>query len=337
MIETSQQKRGLFMILQYQNELLALAVFFILLLIYVYIKRKTHQTKEVIKESSQKKILPEQTDQEQTLEQPVPLKQTQKQPTPKHAKITKEDFKLFNGKRILLAEDNFINQKVILGVLGESGIEVVVANDGQEALDILQTDTNFMLILMDAHMPRVDGFEATKIIRENPHYNHIPVIALSGDIASDDIKKMKDAGMEEHLEKPLKLDALYDILYQYAKVSQDEEVSTDLQSLDIQRGLQVCGNDMNFYYDILKEFLSTYRNSARELEILLKNDKTTQADQLLLDIVGVSANIGADALTACANDIKNDIHNKKPVDLASYNKELEKLIQDINDYFLTCN
>jgi len=337
------------MISQYQNELLALVAIVILLLIYFYIKNKDKTVSETEKEVEKANI----TKAEQTKptppkdekkaapkEQNIPSKPASKKNVPSHAKITKEDFKIFAGERILLAEDNLINQKVILGVLGESGIEVVVANDGQEALDILQTDTDFVIILMDAHMPRVDGFEATRAIRHNPKYNHITIVALSGDIASDDIKKMKDAGMDEHLEKPLKVDALYDILYQYSNkvAAQEKHDSNNITTLDTQRGLQICGNDANFYHDILKEFLSTYSNSAQELEVLLKNNKTAQADQLLLDIVGVSANIGADALTASANEIKNNIStHQENINLDTYTKRLQDLIQHINNYFLTCN
>ncbi|WP_457750284.1 response regulator [Sulfurimonas sp.] len=327
------------MILQYQNELLALAAIFILLLIYLYIKQKTATTKKitatpVTKKHSETATLTKQ----KTAQQSTPIKPVKEQTvTPHNKRITKDDFKRFSGKRILLAEDNFINQKVILGVLGDSGIEVVVANDGQEALDILQTDKNFLIILMDAHMPRVDGFEATKIIRQNPQYAHITIVALSGDIASDDIKKMKDAGMDEHLEKPLKIDALYDILYKYANRSQAKQNPTDFKTLDIQRGLQICGNDVNFYHEILKEFLSTYSNSAQELELLLKNNKTLQADQLLLDIVGVSANIGANALTSCANDIKKSIKENDDINLSDYSKKLQELNRTISNYFLSYN
>lgn len=351
------------MILQYQNELIALAAIFILLLLYLFIKNKTKPEIKVQtdtksqKEEEQTKIQPsidtvqktekveaEEVKTEQASKEQASINRTiLKNSVPNHGKITKDDFKIFTGDRILLAEDNLINQKVILGVLADSGIDVVVANDGQEALDILQTDTDFVIILMDVHMPRVDGFKATRTIRQNPAYNHITVVALSGDTASDDIKKMKEAGMDEHLEKPLKVDDLYDILYQYSnkvtsKQQEQEEVSSsDLITLDTQRGLEISGNDANFYHDILKEFLTLYSNSAQELEILLKNNKKDQADKLLLDIIGVSANIGADALTECANNIKSSIPANKKIDLNTYDKKMQELVKNINNYLLTCN
>ncbi len=262
-----------------------------------------------------------------------------KQMVPPHQKIKKEDFSKFSGKRILLAEDNIINQKVILGLLSGSGIDVVIANDGQEALNILENDINFMLVLMDAHMPNIDGFEATRIIRKNPKYDHIVVVALSGDTASDDIKKMKDAGMSETLEKPLKMDALYDILYAYNTQNSIENESTTqktaLPTLETKKGLEICGNDKEFYKDILKEFIQDYGNSDESLNILIKEQKFNEADRLLLDIVGVCANIGAQKMHNIAITAKEMLKTKNKnltAILSSYKDGLTQTLQSINQY-----
>ncbi|WP_434657042.1 response regulator [Sulfurimonas sp. NW9] len=156
------------MVLQYQNELLALAAIFLLILIYLGIKQKNKAETDTKAAKKEEALKAEQSGQSTATPQKKIQEKKIQHSVPRHAKITKEDFKIFAGERILLAEDNLINQKVILGVLGDSGIEVVVANDGQEALDILKTDKNFLIILMDAHMPRVDGFEATRAIRHDP-------------------------------------------------------------------------------------------------------------------------------------------------------------------------
>ena len=254
-----------------------------------------------------------------------------KRDVPSHQKITKDDFKEFQGTRILIAEDNIINQKVIQGLLAESGIEIVMADDGIETLEILQHDNDFALILMDAHMPRLDGFETTKKIRMNPEYAHIPVIALSGDTAADDVRKMHEAGMVEHLEKPLKMDALYDVLYAYTSVKDNTVQNT---SIDIEEGLYICGGDKNFYKEILQEFLSNYTDSAKELTRLIKNNQFQEADKLLLDIIGVTANIGATKLTQIAQELKSAITNKNDVNslLQTYTTELTTLIHTISTY-----
>lgn len=262
-----------------------------------------------------------------------------KQPVPPHGKIKKEDFSRFSGRRLLLAEDNIINQKVILGLLGGSGIDVVIANDGQEALNILEQDDNFMLILMDAHMPNVDGFEATKIIRKNPRYDHIVVVALSGDTASDDIKKMKEAGMSETLEKPLKIDAFYDILYAYDTAKKPQTQSNSQQNsikvLNTQEGLDICANDQELYKDVLKEFFNDYANSSKMLEEFIKEKKYDDADKLLLDITGVAANLGAQRLHNIALTAK-EILKTEAKDLSStlqsYQEALQQTLNAIKLY-----
>ncbi|WP_457745224.1 response regulator [Sulfurimonas sp.] len=263
----------------------------------------------------------------------------QKQLVPHHEKIKKEDFSKFRDNRILLAEDNIINQKVILGLLGESGMEIIVANDGKEALEILEKDDDFMLILMDAHMPNIDGFEATKIIRSNPKYNHIVVVALSGDTASDDIKKMKDAGMSETLEKPLKMDSLYDILYAYDTTKQNISIKGSNNSftdiLNINKGLSICGDDQEFYKDILNEFISDYRASDEALRILIKEQKIREADMLLLDIIGVSANLGANDLNLVSITVKEVLKNSSqdiPNILQIYQKTLQLTVTTIHNF-----
>jgi len=272
----------------------------------------------------------------------IQKKTIKKRDVPQHDKITKQNFEEFSGERILVAEDNLINQKVLTGLLAGSGIEIIIANDGQEALDILENDDDFLMILMDAHMPRVDGFEATKIIRKNPKYDHILVVALSGDTAPDDIEKMKQAGMSEHLEKPLRMETFYDLLYAYTGESDNDTNSDEYieiimtKELNGDKGLEVCGGDEEFYREILLEFEGNYANSYEKLNEFLTNNNINQADKLLLDIIGVSANIGAEQLNKIASDIKDTLSNKEEKNYLTlinlYKVHLEELIKDIQEY-----
>ncbi|MGB3961144.1 MAG: response regulator, partial [Sulfurimonas sp.] len=220
-----------------------------------------------------------------------------------HDKITKQDFKEFSGARILVAEDNLINQKVISGLLAESGIDVIIVNNGQEALDILQTDTNFTLIIMDAQMPIMGGIEATNAIRKNTNYNHIPIVALSGDTSESDIKKMLAAGMDGHLEKPLRIDALYDILYIYTEDKENQKYFT-YDELNVEKGLETCAGDANFYHEILDEFVTTYSDSDTKIFEYLDNNELILADKYLLDLLGITSHIGADNLNKVIKKIK---------------------------------
>jgi CheY-like chemotaxis protein len=234
-----------------------------------------------------------------------------REPRSDRGKVAKEDFAEFSGARILVAEDNLINQKVILGLLGESGMEVTIANDGQEALDILETDSDYQLVLMDAHMPRVDGFEATRKIRANPKFDHIAVAALSGDTSTDDIRKMQEAGMEEQLEKPLKMDALYDVLYSYVTVPSEEAKQQPQKGTGLNRaaGLEITGGDEELYNEVLAEFVSMYGRSDAELTKLFSVGDLAQAKALLLDIKSLAANIGAETLSDTAEELREAIIN----------------------------
>ena len=343
-------------VITYKNELLAAVAIVCVFIAYILIKRKTSSSTDKAQEHIEQIEIKEETtpQQEEKQEQPVAQKplqnqtpKIQKRAIPPHAKITKENFSEFAGARILVAEDNTINQKVIQGLLAESGIDIVIANDGEEALNILQKDNNFTLILMDAHMPNIDGFEATRQIRANSRYDHIAVIALSGDTAADDIKKMKDAGMSEHLEKPLQMDALYDVFYAYftpakpqeekqAQKEAQQEISKEKESvLDIATGMEISGNDKEFYKEILQEFIKKYHQAHRDIRALLKYNKLLKADYFLLDLSGVTANIGAKQLHSTTLLLKKAL-KKGDQDieqhLVTFKDELVTLLEEIEKY-----
>ena len=351
---------------EYQNEIIAAIAILVLIVLYLIIKRKEKSktgdieelviednniSEEVIPDPFESEVVEDEydvPDLEGVEEGSFGEIQTQqsalkKRDVPPHGKITKENFKEFAGIRILVAEDNLINQKVITGLLADSGIELVIADDGQIVLDILEKDSNFLLILMDAHMPRVDGFEATRQIRQNPNYNHILIVALSGDTAADDIKKMQEAGMEEHLEKPLRMNDLYDILYAYAdnfkaSAQGEKEIvhAPQTQELNGAKGLDICGGDETFYHEILSEFVTNYASSAEQLSDMFHNDKLQDADKLLLDIIGVASNIGADPLHEIAQHLKISLKDTDEKSyftlLEQYKAHLQTLIEDIKNY-----
>jgi signal transduction histidine kinase/CheY-like chemotaxis protein len=122
--------------------------------------------------------------------------------------------------RILIAEDNMVNQFFLQKVLEGKGLEYVTASNGQEALDILQADRDFSLILMDCQMPEVDGYEATRKIREREIATddfHMPVIALTANVMKGDREKCLNAGMDDYLGKPLQVEELDRALARWMK------------------------------------------------------------------------------------------------------------------------
>jgi PAS domain S-box-containing protein len=122
-------------------------------------------------------------------------------------------------RRILIAEDNLVNQTVAKRILVKGGFEVDVAENGEQALQKITSGDHYDLIFMDCQMPRMDGYEASRRIREFEQEAggglRIPIIALTANVMQGDREKCLDAGMDDYVPKPVKKDSLYDMLHRH--------------------------------------------------------------------------------------------------------------------------
>lgn len=227
--------------------------------------------------------------------------------------VTKEAFSEFSGAKILAAEDNVINQKVLLGLLKESGIELSIANDGEEALQQLKKEGEYDLILMDANMPVLDGYEATEEIKSNPKYAKIPVVALSGSTMPEDIDKMLEHGMDDHMAKPIQIRAMYEIFEKYLERSRNAEQEVLKKEQEkrngdelyiYEDGLKRAGGDDVLFTELLLEFRSLYSHSVSALEAMMAKKQHAAIKRLSMDIKGVAANIGAYRLSRAAEALQ---------------------------------
>ena len=126
----------------------------------------------------------------------------------------KNELKTLSGSHILLVEDNMLNRKIVRDILSNSGIIVHDAHNGKEAVEIFRSSKGkFELVLMDIQMPVMDGYEATNLIRKIDA--NIPIVALTANALLSDVKLTKDAGMNEHLDKPINIAKLFSILLKY--------------------------------------------------------------------------------------------------------------------------
>jgi len=130
------------------------------------------------------------------------------------AEISPTNLDALQGVKILLVEDNKVNQIVAMGILEDYLVHIDVANNGQEAVDMV-SKKQYDIILMDLQMPVMDGFEATRLIREMDHYKHTPIFALSAAVMQQDKELTQKAGMNEHLAKPIDKEALLQALIAY--------------------------------------------------------------------------------------------------------------------------
>jgi CheY-like chemotaxis protein len=122
-----------------------------------------------------------------------------------------------NTRKILLVEDNAVNQKVADIMLKKLNCEVTLANNGKEAVTKLQPPHPFELVFMDCQMPEMDGFEATREIRKM-ETGHIPIVALTANAMEGDAQRCEAAGMDDYLSKPVKLQDFERILQRWTPV-----------------------------------------------------------------------------------------------------------------------
>ena len=166
------------------------------------------------------------------------------------------------GARILLVEDNVFNQEVAVELLSRAGVTVSVASDGQQALDMLARE-RFDAVLMDCQMPVMDGYAATKALREQPSLRTLPVIAMTANAMVGDREAVLAAGMNDHIAKPIVVDEMFATLAKWVKPSRSlvssndrphADTSFESNGIDTRCGLANTGGNDEFYRRLLGLF-----------------------------------------------------------------------------------
>jgi len=213
----------------------------------------------------------------------------------------KQNMPDLGGVNVLLVEDNELNQEVALLMLKKAGIEVKTAQNGKEAVDIFLSNPNyFHIILMDLQMPIMSGYEATEIIREKD--KKIPIIALTAAAMVEDREKVLEAGMNDHLSKPIDTAELYKKIAQWCGVSGTMRTlslnaNTDASILDIKYALNLVSGKKELLNTLLLKFLTQLDGEFSDIpKRLSQNDPSAAA--LIHALKGVSGNLGARALSS---------------------------------------
>jgi PAS domain S-box-containing protein len=224
------------------------------------------------------------------------------------------------GRRVLLVEDNEVNRFLAIELLTDLGIDVSSANNGQECLDRVHAEA-FDLVLMDIQMPVMDGLSATKLLRAESRFQSLPIIAMTAHAMSGDRERSLEAGMNDHLTKPINPQALTEMLVRWmpAKAmpqpmiqkeqtpgaSSSDEIPEHLPPFDIPAALARANGKPPLLRKMLLNFRDQFKDAAGELQQQIAAGKTEEASRLAHTLKGVAATLEAKELASTAANIEH--------------------------------
>ena len=192
--------------------------------------------------------------------------------------IGMEDSRILTGIKVLVAEDNLINQKVVNITLSKQGATVDVVNNGQLAVDALLKDGSYDVVLMDLQMPELDGYKATRIIRKEID-GTIPIIAMTADALKGEAERCFEAGMNGYISKPFEPKELYQEILKFVKKfprMQSQEANNPAP-VDLTYLYDLAGNDPGYINEVLDLFLGTMPEGLKQLEQLIRDTRDTES------------------------------------------------------------
>ncbi|MBF0428990.1 MAG: response regulator, partial [Magnetococcales bacterium] len=245
------------------------------------------------------------------------------------------------GAKVLLAEDNAFNQQVACELLERLGLQVTLANNGNEAIWAVQKEP-FDLVLMDIQMPEKDGFEATREIRKNLQLLDLPILAMTAHALSEDREKSLTAGMNDHITKPIDPDKLFEALIQWIPAknrgafqpntrptSEEASLPNQLPGLNLAMGIKRVGGNQKLYKKLLIHFHRDYQHSLATLASAMEQGKTIEAQRLIHTLKGIAGSIGAEDLYQAAMRYEMGIQEEQTSDYLAHFAALEKALTPV--------
>ncbi|BAE50645.1 hypothetical protein amb1841 [Paramagnetospirillum magneticum AMB-1] len=228
------------------------------------------------------------------------------------------------GARILLVEDNDLNQQVATELLGDAGFQVDVADDGAIALAKVRRNA-YDMVLMDMQMPVMDGVAATREIRRLGQFDHLPIVAMTANAMQRDRDRCLDAGMNDFITKPIDPDQLWAALLRWiaprhspaaahgasAPSETGEEHSIPrIDGLDTTTGLRRVQGKTRLYLTSLRKFAAGRKSVAGDIRAALEADDWSTAERLAHTTKGLAGMIGADEVQRRAADLEAALCDK---------------------------
>lgn len=251
----------------------------------------------------------------------------------------------FSGKKVLLVEDNEINQELVVELLKDTGMSIDIANNGLEALERVKLQA-YDLVFMDIQMPFLDGFEVTRRIRKDIGKKELPIIAMTANASNEDRENCIQSGMDDFVSKPIAPASLFKVLSTWLNTTNDvtADAASALAALkpqvqeelpfDRTKALQMMGGKEALLEKMLYMFKDRFSNSVAELQSLLDAADYDTAQRLAHTLKGVSANIAADIVKVCADRIETRLkhysrNELSPPDLGEDIKLLTVAMSDL--------
>jgi len=239
------------------------------------------------------------------------------------------------SKRVLLVEDNLVNQEVALDLLGEVGLQIDLAENGQQAVERVQKQ-DYDLVLMDMQMPVLDGIGATRLIRALPGRASLPIIAMTANAFAEDRQRCLAAGMNDHVAKPVSGELLYETLLQWLPPEEDAEVETappvtaaptteadrlaalaELTEIDVQAGLNNMMGRVPSYLRLLSHFAEGAQASNERLKKALAGGEAEALRDAAHSVKGTSGALGLLDLHVRAQALEAAVRQKQSTNQVS--------------------
>jgi CheY-like chemotaxis protein len=257
--------------------------------------------------------------------------------------------KRIKGAKILLVEDNEINQQVATELLENAGLIVTVADNGREAVESVLAagaEASFDAILMDLQMPEMDGYAACRNIRKDARFKDLPIIAMTAHAMADEREKCLNAGMNDHATKPIDPLALFATLTKWVQPGKRDTASrrTDrrkstvdivlpehLPGIDVKDALSKVSGNKRLFIKLIGQFRQEFGEAVDILRQKISGDDLGSARRFLHNLKGVSGNLGALALSSVAQAMEGTIEQSDKAALKGLMKRFETDLKDVLD------
>jgi len=244
------------------------------------------------------------------------------------------DVDFLRGARVLLVEDNEINQEVAVGQLEDANIFVDLAENGEEAIRFIEKN-DYDVVLMDMQMPVMDGVAATRHLRGDTRFHNLPIIAMTANAMASDRELCLEAGMNDHIAKPIDPHQLFGVLLRWIRRSEHDgkadamgapgvEPSAamasleglDLKGVDVAAGLRLTGGKPSRYVALLRKFAQSQEGAVEAMRLALSDDDAGTAERAAHSLKGAAATLGATPLSSAAADVEVSIRTGKDAEAA---------------------